>query len=35
MGTSAALLVLAGFLSVGLILTLFIDERRGYAARER
>jgi UMF1 family MFS transporter len=34
MGTSAALLVLAGFLSVGLILTLFINERRGYAARE-
>lgn len=33
MGTSAALLVLAGFLLVGLILTLFIDERRGYAAR--
>ena len=33
MGTSAALLVLAGFLLVGLILTLFIDEHRGYAAR--
>ena len=32
-GTSAALLVLAGFLAVGLVLTLCIDERRGYQAR--
>jgi UMF1 family MFS transporter len=32
-GTSAALLVLAGFLATGLILTLFIDEKRGLTAR--
>jgi hypothetical protein len=31
-GTSEALLVLAGFLLAGLILTLFINERRGHAA---
>ena len=34
-GTSAALLVLAGFLSIGLVLTLLIDERRGFAATRR
>jgi MFS transporter, UMF1 family len=33
LGTAAALLVLAGFLAVGLMLTLRIDERRGAAAR--
>jgi UMF1 family MFS transporter len=33
LGTAAALLVLAGFLAVGLVLTLLIDERRGAAAR--
>jgi hypothetical protein len=32
MGTPEALLVLAGFLGVGLVLTLFINERRGFAA---
>lgn len=32
MGTSEALLVLAGFLLAGLILTLFINERRGHEA---
>lgn len=31
-GTTEALLVLAGFLFAGLVLTLFIDERRGHAA---
>jgi UMF1 family MFS transporter len=31
-GTSEALLVLAGFLLAGLILTLFINERRGHSA---
>ena len=31
-GTPQALLLLAGFLGVGLILTLFIDEKRGHAA---
>jgi len=31
-GTSEALLVLAGFLLAGLVLTLFINERRGHAA---
>jgi hypothetical protein len=33
LGNAAALLVLAGFLAVGLVLTLFIDEHRGAAAR--
>lgn len=33
LGNSAALLVLAGFLTIGLALTLFINEKRGYAAR--
>jgi UMF1 family MFS transporter len=32
-GTAEALLVLAGFILAGLILTLMIDERRGLAAR--
>ncbi|MDX2132622.1 MAG: MFS transporter [Planctomycetota bacterium] len=32
LGTPAALLVLAGFLGVGLVLTLLVDERRGAAA---
>jgi len=32
MGTPEALLVLAGFLLVGLVLTLLINERRGFAA---
>jgi UMF1 family MFS transporter len=31
-GTPQALLVLAGFLTVGLVLTLFVNERRGFAA---
>jgi UMF1 family MFS transporter len=31
-GTPQALLVLAGFIGVGLVLTLFIDEKRGHAA---
>ena len=31
-GTSEALLVLAGFLIVGLVLTLFVNERRGFEA---
>lgn len=34
LGNAQALLLLAGFLAVGLILTLFIDEKRGEAARE-
>ena len=34
-GTAEALLVLAGFILAGLILTLMIDERRGLAAREK
>ncbi len=34
LGTASALLVLAGFLTIGLVLTLFIDEKRGLAARE-
>jgi UMF1 family MFS transporter len=34
LGNSHALLLLAGFIAIGLILTLFIDERRGVAARE-
>jgi MFS transporter, UMF1 family len=34
LGTSEALLLLAGFLAIGLILTFFIDEKRGAAARE-
>lgn len=33
LGTPQALLLLAGFLAIGLILTLMIDERRGWAAR--
>jgi MFS transporter, UMF1 family len=33
LGTPEALLMLAGFLAIGLVLTLFIDERRGFAAR--
>ncbi len=33
MGTAPALLVLAGFILAGLVLTLMIDERRGLAAR--
>jgi UMF1 family MFS transporter len=33
LGTAHALLVLAAFLAVGLLLTLFIDEKRGLAAR--
>lgn len=33
LGTPQALLVLAGFIAAGLVLTLFIDERRGFAAR--
>jgi UMF1 family MFS transporter len=33
LGTAHALLVLAAFLAVGLLLTLFIDENRGVAAR--
>jgi hypothetical protein len=32
LGTPQALLVLAGFLMVGLILTLMIDEERGFKA---
>ena len=32
LGTPASLLVLAGFVVVGLLLTLFVDERRGVAA---
>jgi UMF1 family MFS transporter len=32
MGTPEALLVLAGFLGVGLVLTLLVNERRGFAA---
>ena len=34
LGTTAALLVLAGFLVAGLIVTCFIDERRGLAAAQ-
>jgi UMF1 family MFS transporter len=33
LGTAHALLVLAAFLAIGLLLTLFIDEKRGVAAR--
>ena len=33
LGNAQALLLLAGFLAVGLVLTLFIDEKRGAAAR--
>ena len=33
LGTPQALLLLAGFLAIGLVLTLLIDERRGWAAR--
>ena len=33
LGTPEALLLLAGFIAAGLVLTLFIDERRGFAAR--
>lgn len=33
LGNTQALLLLAGFIAVGLVLTLFIDERRGAAAR--
>lgn len=32
LGTPEALVVLAGFLGVGLVLTLFVNERRGFAA---
>lgn len=35
MGTAPALLVLAGFILAGLVLTLMIDESRGLAAREK
>lgn len=34
LGTPEALLVLAGFMAAGLMLTLFINERRGVAARD-
>jgi hypothetical protein len=34
LGTTAALLVLAGFLVAGLVVTCFIDERRGLAAAQ-
>lgn len=34
-GTPQALLLLAGFLLAGMILTLFIDEKRGHAAAEQ
>jgi UMF1 family MFS transporter len=33
LGTPEALLLLAGFIAAGLVLTLFIDERRGFVAR--
>ena len=33
-GTPEALLLLAGFLGVGLVLTLFVNEKRGHAAAE-
>jgi UMF1 family MFS transporter len=33
-GTPQALLLLAGFLGIGLVLTLFIDEKRGHAAAD-
>ncbi len=33
-GTPQALLVLAGFIVVGLVMTLFVDERRGHEAAE-
>jgi UMF1 family MFS transporter len=34
LGTTEALLLLAGFLAIGLVLTFFIDEKRGAAARD-
>ena len=33
-GTPQALLLLAGFMVIGLVLTLFIDEKRGHAAAQ-
>jgi len=34
-GSPQALLLLAGFIAVGLVLTLLIDEKRGHAVAQR